>query len=113
MLKSGENGLIGPGSNDYGKLDSQGFFSREDYGGFPEDFLKEELKKATENMKVTDSIPRRIRLDLMVPAELAIYNAVQEVEKLGADTRLTEIVVMLDQAKDLVSDYVDEQVKTK
>lgn len=52
---------------------------------------------------------RRFRLDLHTPAELAIYNAVQEVEKLGADVRLTDIVVMLGKTKDLLSDYVDSK----
>jgi hypothetical protein len=53
-------------------------------------------------------IPRRIRLDLMKPAELLIYNAVQEVEKLGADVLLTEAVNLLQQARDKVSDHIDK-----
>jgi hypothetical protein len=53
-------------------------------------------------------IPRRIRLDLMKPAELSIYNAVQEVEKLGADVLLTEAVNLLQQARDKVSDHIDK-----
>lgn len=51
--------------------------------------------------------PRRNRLDQMTPAELAIYNAIQEVEKAGADVRLTDAVVLLSKAKDKVSDFVD------
>lgn len=51
--------------------------------------------------------PRRNRLDLNTPAEKAIYDAIQEVEKVGADPKLTEVVVMLGKAKDLLSDYVD------
>lgn len=54
-------------------------------------------------------IPRRNRLDLNTPAELAIYNAMQEVEKAGADLRLTEAVNLLDKARNLVADYVDEK----
>ncbi len=50
---------------------------------------------------------RRIRLDLNVPAELAIYNAMQEVEKAGADVRLTNAVIKLADARNLVADYVD------
>ena len=53
-------------------------------------------------------IPRRIRLDLMVPAEKAIRDAVEAVEALPADVRLTEAVILLGKAKDKVSDYVDE-----
>lgn len=54
--------------------------------------------------------PRRSRLDLCTPAELAIYNAMTEVEKVGADVRLTEAVILLSQAKDKVADYIDEQL---
>lgn len=50
---------------------------------------------------------RRNRLDLMKPCELAIYNAMQEVEKMPASTILTEAVIKLGQAKDLVSDFID------
>jgi len=35
-------------------------------------------------MKMIDGFPRRNRLDLNTPAELAIYNAMREVEKCGA-----------------------------
>lgn len=51
--------------------------------------------------------PRRHSLDLNTPAELAIRKAMIEVEKLTADGRLTEAVVLLEKAKTLVSDYVD------
>lgn len=54
--------------------------------------------------------PRRIRIDLNNAAELAIHNAIQEVEKLGADVRLTNAVIRLQQAKDEVSNYVDAQM---
>lgn len=52
-------------------------------------------------------IPRRNRLDLNMPAELAIYEAIQEVEKLPADVRLTNAVIKLQEAKELVSDFID------
>jgi hypothetical protein len=51
--------------------------------------------------------PRRIRLDLNEPAELAIYNAMTEVEKLPGDVRLTHAVIKLGEAKNLVADYID------
>lgn len=54
-----------------------------------------------------NEIPRRNRLDLNTPAEKAIYEAIQEVEKVGADTKLTEVIVMLGKARNLLSDYVD------
>lgn len=53
--------------------------------------------------------PRRQCLYLMTPAELAIYNAVQAVEEVGADPLLTDAVVLLQQARDKVADYVDRK----
>lgn len=52
---------------------------------------------------------RRNRLDLMTPSELSIVNAVGEVEKLPADVRLTEAVILLTKAQSIVADYLDEQ----
>lgn len=54
-----------------------------------------------------DNIPRRIRIDLMTPAELAIRNAMLAVEEVGADPLLTDAVILLQQARDKVADYVD------
>ena len=54
-----------------------------------------------------NEIPRRNRLDLNIPAEKAIHNAMQEVEKVGANVKLTEAITLLAKAKDLVADYVD------
>jgi len=54
-------------------------------------------------------IPRRNRLDLNTPAELAIHNAMQEVEKIGADVKLTEAITLLSKAKDLVADFIDKK----
>jgi hypothetical protein len=56
---------------------------------------------------MTDEIPRRIRLDLNTPAELAIRAAVDAVEALPADVRLTDAVVLLSQARERVADFVD------
>lgn len=55
-------------------------------------------------------IPRRSRLDLNTPAELAITKAMYEIEKLPADVRLTEAVNLLSKAKEKLSDYVDEKI---
>lgn len=52
-------------------------------------------------------IPRRNRLYLNEPAEIAIRAAVDEVEKLGADTRLTEAINLLQQAREKVADHID------
>lgn len=57
--------------------------------------------------------PRRLRLDLNEPAELAIHNAIQEVEKMGADVGLTKAVNLLSEAKSLVADYIDATTQNK
>lgn len=51
--------------------------------------------------------PRRCYIELMTPAECAIREAILAVERLPADARLTNAVVLLDQAKNWVADYVD------
>jgi hypothetical protein len=57
-----------------------------------------------------NDFPRRNRLDLNEPVELAIYNAMQEVEKLPADERLTRAVTLLSEARNLVADFIDQPV---
>jgi hypothetical protein len=54
-------------------------------------------------------MPRRARLDLLEPAERAIVRAVDAVESMGADVRLTDAVVALGKARDHVADVVDER----
>lgn len=56
---------------------------------------------------MSDQIPRRNRVDLHTPAEKAIHEAMAEVEKLPADVRLTDAIILLEKAKQCVSDYVD------
>jgi hypothetical protein len=56
---------------------------------------------------MNDTIPRRIRIDQFVQAERAIYDAVQAVEAMPADVRLTDAVILLGQARSKVADYVD------
>lgn len=51
--------------------------------------------------------PRRNNLDLNSPAEIAIRKAIDAVEQLGADTQLTEIVVLLGRALDKTADFID------
>ena len=52
-------------------------------------------------------ISRRNRLDALTPAETAIRNAMLAVEALPPDTRLTEAVTLLQEARTKVADYVD------
>lgn len=56
-----------------------------------------------------NTIPRRNRIDLMTPAELAIRNAMIAVETVGADVLLTDAVILLGQARDKVADFVDRR----
>lgn len=55
--------------------------------------------------------PRRIRLDLMTPTEKAIYDVQQMVEKMPPDIRLTLAGEKLREARNLVGDFIDEQLK--
>lgn len=83
------------------------FFSRPDAGGIPDDLLKQELSKASSNVKSSNEPPRRINLQTMHEAEKAILNAMQEVEKVGASTGLTNAIVRLQEARNLVGDFID------
>lgn len=56
-----------------------------------------------------NEIPRRNRLDQNTPAELAIRDAVDAVERMGADVLLTESVVLLGQAREKLADYIDQE----
>jgi len=60
-------------------------------------------------IQMENTIPRRARLDLNTPAEKAIYDAMQEVEKMPADEKLTEAVILLGKARDLIADFIDAQ----
>lgn len=53
----------------------------------------------------------RQTVELNTPAELAIRKAMEEVEKLPASEILTDAVVKLEEARNLVADFVDEQYK--
>ncbi len=79
-------------------------------------------KSLTENMQDTTNIEdvppyqslpepesRRFDISKYSPAELAIHNAMQEVEKLPADTELTEAVLKLTEALIHVQSFVIKQ----
>lgn len=51
--------------------------------------------------------PRSHQMQKWWPAEHAIYDAIQVVESMGADTRLTDAVILLGKAKDRVAAFVD------
>jgi len=52
-------------------------------------------------------IPRRARMDQWTPAEKAIQAAIDVVESMPADGRLTDAVIFLGKARERVADYVD------
>lgn len=63
----------------------------------------------TVNVKSDDtSIPRRMCVDKWLPAEKAIYDAVLEIEKMGNSVGLTDAVNKLNEARELVADFIDE-----
>jgi hypothetical protein len=56
----------------------------------------------------SQKIPRRSYLNKMIPAERAIRAAILSVERLEADERLTEAIVLLGKAMNKVADFVDK-----
>ncbi|MBD1864302.1 MULTISPECIES: hypothetical protein [Trichocoleus] len=62
-------------------------------------------------MQIVDGMPRRSRVDLLAPAELAIHEAMIAVENAGAHPLLTEAVLLLGQAKNKVADHIELEQK--
>lgn len=58
---------------------------------------------------MSNTIPRSHRMDQWTPAERAIHDAVQAVEEMGADVRLTKAVRLLAEAQASVAAFVDER----
>lgn len=54
-------------------------------------------------------VPRRADLLQFTSAEKAIYEAVGEVEKVGTHPLLTDAVILLQQAREKVADFVDKK----
>ena len=50
---------------------------------------------------------QRNNMQTWTSAELAIYNAIQEVEKMPADVRLTLAVTRLSEAMGFVADFIE------
>jgi len=57
---------------------------------------------------MSDDTPRRCHLEQNTAAELAIRAAIVAVEEVGADPRLTNIVIELSTALDHLHEWVDE-----
>jgi hypothetical protein len=58
-----------------------------------------------------NKFPRRSCIYLLTPTEKAVWDAAQAVEKIGADVLLTEAAVLLQQAREKLADYFDEQIQ--
>lgn len=52
-------------------------------------------------------------MEQFTPAEIAIVKAMEEVERAGADLSLTNAIIHLQQAKEFVSDFVDEVLRKR
>lgn len=61
----------------------------------------------SDKLNTVEETPRRLRLDLNEPAEIAIYEAMQAVEKMPPDVRLTLAGIKLQEARNLVADFID------
>jgi hypothetical protein len=54
-----------------------------------------------------EEVPRRADMRRWTAAEKAIYDALQAVEAMPADVRLTDAVTLLGAAKDSIADFID------
>lgn len=59
--------------------------------------------------EVENPFPRRNRRDKWTPAETAIHNALEVVEMAGAHILLTDAIIKLNEARELVADFVEQQ----
>jgi len=57
---------------------------------------------------MTKGMPRRCDNNLLTEQEKAISKAMELVEMMGADEKLTDATVKLSDAKNIVSDYIDK-----
>lgn len=84
------------------------FRFRDEKKNFPiETSQSEDSKDASSFLKDNETKRPWNRVDLMSPAEKLITDALWEVEKIGADIRLTEAVNLLDRARGLVYDFLE------
>lgn len=61
----------------------------------------------TRPAKRPDGIPTRIDMNWLTPAETAILEAMEAVEKSGASTALTDAALLLIKALERVADHVE------
>lgn len=58
------------------------------------------------------NMPRRIVREQMTPEELAIGDLMGKIESLGAHPLLTDVVILLSEAKEKLADWVDMGVSS-
>lgn len=54
---------------------------------------------------------RKARVDLSIPAEMRLRDALAAIERMPPDERLTKASIAVDDALRFVGDYVDEQLR--
>ena len=56
-------------------------------------------------------IPRRKQYNLNTNAEIALRAAMLEIERMPADVRTTQAVLLVESARNIIADIVDENIK--
>jgi len=71
------------------------------------DWIDAEVPEPIPLPEIVGQFPRRSQLQLLTPTERWIYDAMQEVEKLGAHPSLTNVVNLLSIARERLADWVE------
>ncbi len=58
-------------------------------------------------MEMVHGMPRRCRLECLTPIEKALQNITIQIEQEGAHPLLTDAVVLIEQARDKMADFVE------
>lgn len=58
---------------------------------------------------MSNEIPRRVMLEKLTPEERAIFDLIGKIENLGAHPFLTDVVVLLNEARSKLADWVDQK----
>lgn len=61
-------------------------------------------------VKSSGGFPRKNNIAYMIPAEKLVHEAIIAIESLGADVKLTNAQIKLQEAAALLSEYVDENL---
>jgi len=62
------------------------------------------------NNNTASGVPRRSNLTECHSSEITITKAMHEIEEIGADERLTASIIKLQEARELLSDYIDDNL---